>query len=276
MIVNYIYAFVQCKTVGVSLKGQVALVTGAGSADGIGFAIARLLVTDGATVVISSTTDRIFDRVAELQAIGATALGVVADLMDDGAASELVAQAIGFAGGVDICVNNAGMVAVGGANTNVPITATTDIQWSDGINRNLTTCFAVTRSVLLQMRKSGYGRIVNVASTSGPLQAFTGDVAYHAAKAGMVGFTRAVALECAAQGITVNAVAPGWIKTGSQTGVERDAGLVSPIGRSGTSLEVAVAIRFLADPSASYITGQLLVVDGGNSLPEDRSAKLNQ
>jgi len=259
-----------------SLKGQAALVTGAGSADGIGFAIARLLAADGATVVISSTTDRIFDRVAELQAIGATALGLVADLMDDGAAEELVAQAVRFAGGVDICVNNAGMVAVGGAMSDVPITATTDVQWSDGINRNLTTCFAVTRSVLPQMRKRGYGRIVNVASTSGPLQAFTGDVAYHAAKAGMVGFTRAVALECAAQGITVNAVAPGWIKTGSQTDIERDAGMVSPMGRSGTSLEVAAAIRFLADPSASYITGQLLIVDGGNSLPEDRSAKLNQ
>jgi 3-oxoacyl-[acyl-carrier protein] reductase len=121
------------------------------------------------------------------------------------------------------------------------------------------------------MRTHEYGRVVNVASTSGPLQAFVGDVAYHAAKAGMLGFTRAAALECAGVGITVNAVAPGWIATGSQSIAEQAAGERTPMRRSGTPAEVAVAIRFLADPTASYITGQLLVVDGGNSLPEDRA-----
>ena len=121
------------------------------------------------------------------------------------------------------------------------------------------------------MRRQAYGRVVNISSTSGPVQVFWGDVAYHAAKAGMLGLTRAVALETAGNGITVNAVAPGWIASGSQPHGERVAGTLSPVGRSGTPAEVAAAIRFLADPSASYVTGQLLVVDGGNSLPEDRS-----
>jgi 3-oxoacyl-[acyl-carrier protein] reductase len=120
------------------------------------------------------------------------------------------------------------------------------------------------------MRSAGYGRIVNVASTSGPVQAFVGDVGYHAAKAGMVGLTRAAALEVAAEGITVNAVAPGWIATGSQMAFEAAAGGLSPMGRSGSPEEVAAVVRFLVDPAASYVTGQLVVVDGGNSLPEDR------
>ncbi len=163
------------------------------------------------------------------------------------------------------------MIAVGSAATDADIEHTTDASWHDGIERNLTTCFAVTRAVVAVMRRSGYGRVVNISSTSGPVQVFHGDVAYHAAKAGMVGFTRAVALETAGHGITVNAVAPGWIASGSQLQFEQVAGALTPIGRSGTPDEIAAAVRFLADRSASYITGQLVVVDGGNSLPEDRS-----
>jgi 3-oxoacyl-[acyl-carrier protein] reductase len=222
-------------------------------------------------VVISSTSDRIHDRVSEITNVGGSAVGVVADLMEPGAAARLVRVALAVAGHIDICVNNAGMIAVGGAATEAALHTTTDEQWHDGIERNLTTCFSVTRAVIATMRSHEYGRVVNVASTSGPVQAFVGDVAYHAAKAGMLGFTRAVALECAGVGITVNAVAPGWIATGSQSLAEQAAGERTPMRRSGTPAEVAAAVRFLADPSASYVTGQLLVVDGGNSLPEDRA-----
>ena len=253
-----------------SLTGQVALVTGAGNELGIGFAIASALAASGADVVVSSTTDRIVDRANELQALGVRSLGVVGDLMQPGAADDLVRTTIDFGGRLDICVNNAGMIAIGGTVTAAAVDETTDARWHDGIERSLTTCFAVTRAAIAAMRERRYGRIINIGSTSGSLQAFTGDVAYHAAKAGMQGLTRAAALEVAAIGITVNAVAPGWIKSGSQPHSERKAGTLTPMGRSGTPAEVAVAVRFLADPMASYITGQLLVIDGGNSLPEDR------
>jgi len=145
--------------------------------------------------------------------------------------------------------------------------------WHLSLERNLTSCFLVTRAVLPILRSRRYGRIINIASTSGPVQAFVGDAAYHAAKAGMWGFTRACALESASDGITVNAVAPGWIATASQLESEVAAGELTPMRRSGTPEEVAFAVRFLADPAASYITGQLLIVDGGNSVPEDRAWK---
>jgi 3-oxoacyl-[acyl-carrier protein] reductase len=255
----------------VKLTDQVAIVTGAGSLGGIGFACAKALAADGAHVVIASTTDRIKDRVAELEALGYAASGFVGDLMEAGVAEQLAASAFDVADRIDICVNNAGMIAVGIEPRSRATTDVTADEWADSLHRNLTTCFNVTRACLTAMRTRGYGRIVNVASTSGPVQAFLGDPGYHAAKAGMIGLTRAVALEVAGAGITVNAVSPGWIATGAQLTIEHTAGSYTPLGRSGTPDEVAAAVRFLADPTASFITAQQIVVDGGNSLPEDRS-----
>ena len=256
---------------GKELHSQVALVTGAGSPGGIGFASARLIGRDGAVVILVSTTDRIHDRAAELEKMGIRARGVVANLADPDLVDNLVKDIQQRYGRLDICINNAGMTAVGEQQLEAAVDDITLEEWHLSIERNLTTCFLVTRAVLPLMRAQKYGRIVNVTSTSGPVQAFTGDAAYHAAKAGMWGYTRACALETAADGITVNAVAPGWIATASQLESEKKAGLLSPMKRSGTPDEVAFAIRFLSDPAASYITGQLLIVDGGNSVPEDRS-----
>jgi 3-oxoacyl-[acyl-carrier protein] reductase len=254
-----------------NLHDQVAIVTGAGSPGGIGFACAEALAADGAHVVIASTTDRITERVDELLARGYAATGFVGDLMVEGVADTLASTALAVAGRIDICVNNAGMIALGIEPRSRATTEVSADEWADSLHRNLTTCFSVTRACLNPMRDRGYGRIVNVASTSGPVQAFLGDPGYHAAKAGMIGFTRAVALEVAGAGITVNAVSPGWIATGAQLTIEHTAGSYTPLGRSGTPAEVAAAVRFLADPTASFITAQQIVVDGGNSLPEDRS-----
>lgn len=255
------------------LAGQVALVTGAGSPTGIGIAVARSLLADGAGVLIVGLTERIHERALELgERFGPDAVeGVRADLTEPGTVDELIDGIDRRHGRLDIVVNNAGMIAAGEDHVDADVSDYDHPTWRRTIDRNLTSCFSVTRAAVAPMRRAGYGRIVNVASTSGPVQAFVGDVGYHAAKAGMIGLTRAVALETASEGITVNAVAPGWIATGSQTQWETEAGRRTPVGRSGTPDEVAAVIRFLVDPTASYVTGQLVVVDGGNSLPEDRT-----
>ena len=255
------------------LHNQTALITGAGSPNGIGFAIARALGLDGAQVILVSTTSRIHDRSIELKNEGIEAKGFVADLTHPQEVQHIIDEIKSAFGRLDICVNNAGMTAVGETQFESRVDDIPLEEWNRSLERNLTSCFLVTAAVLPLMRAQKYGRIINIASTSGPVQVFVGDAAYHAAKAGMWGYTRACALETASDGITVNAVAPGWIATASQLESEIAAGLLCPMKRSGTPAEVGYAVRFLADPGASYITGQLIVVDGGNSLPEDRAWK---
>ena len=253
------------------LTGQAALVTGAGSPDGIGFACARLLGAAGARVVVTSTTSRIDERVAELRAEDIEAFGVPADLTDSSQAGLLVHSTLQHFGQLDVLVNNAGMTSVTDpADSHTDATTMSDAVWRAGISRNLDTAFFVTRAALRPMLAAGYGRVVNVASVTGPVMAMVGNADYGAAKAGMVGLTRSLAVEVGRSGITVNAVCPGWITTGSQTEHEHAQGLRTPVGRSATPDEVASAVLWLATPSASYVTGQAVVVDGGNSIAEER------
>jgi 3-oxoacyl-[acyl-carrier protein] reductase len=255
----------------IDLTGQAALVTGAGSETGIGFASARLLGAAGARVVVTSTTSRIEDRVGQLQAAGVDAFGVPADLTDSSEATALVERAVQHFGRLDIVVNNAGMTSVTDpAEGHTDASTMSDEAWRAGISRNLDTAFFVTRAALRPMLVAGYGRVVNVASITGPVMAMVGNADYGAAKAGMVGLTRSLAVEVARTGVTVNAVCPGWIATASQTEEEHRQGLRTPIGRSATPDEIAHAVVWLSSPGASYITGQAVVVDGGNSIAEER------
>jgi 3-oxoacyl-[acyl-carrier protein] reductase len=249
--------------------GRVALITGAGSETGIGFATARLMGRGGARVAIASTSARIHERVAELDREGIEAGGHVGDLVAEGAAERIVEEVLASAGGrLDILVNNAGMVAVGSPEESSAVADIDPAEWDSGIARNLRTAFSVTRAALCPLIASGNGRIVFVSSVTGPLVANPGSAAYGAAKAGILGLMRSMAIELGRQGVTVNAVLPGWIATGSQLPEEAIGGENTPLGRSGTPAEVAEAICFLASDAAGYITGQGIIVDGGNTIQE--------
>jgi 3-oxoacyl-[acyl-carrier protein] reductase len=254
------------------LREQTAVITGAGSAGGIGFAVARRLHAAGVSVVITSTTDRIHSRARELEAGGAGVLSFIADLTVETEVQRLVDSVLSRLGRIDILVNNAGMAQSGRPMEGKPLLETSFAEWQNQIAITLHTAFRMTRAVLPGMTRQKYGRIVNVTSVTGPLVSNRGSAAYGAAKAAMDGMMRAVALETACDGITINGVAPGWISTASSTESEKTAGLHTPLGRAGSPDEVAAAVCFLASPEASYITGQILIVDGGNVLQENKGA----
>ncbi|MBI3929386.1 MAG: 3-oxoacyl-[acyl-carrier-protein] reductase [Armatimonadetes bacterium] len=241
------------------LKGQVALVTGAGR--GIGKTIASELAGRGADVVLASRTESQLEQVAEeIRALGRRALVVRADVSDSDSVGEMVRKALDEFGKIDVLVNNAGVT-----RDNL-LLRMKDADWDEVLQTNLRSAFLCTRAVSRGMLKQRYGRIINITSVIGQV-GNAGQANYAASKAGLIGFTRSVARELASRQITVNAVAPGYIETEMTARLSEKVkeGILSqiPLGSMGTGEDVAHVVAFLALPRSRYITGQVFNVDGG-------------
>ena len=254
-----------------ALTGQVAIVTGCGSPSGIGVATARALGQLGASVVMTATGDHIQERVRELRAEGLNVDGIAADLTSEGGSRSVLDFAIAAVGAPSILVNNAGMSSQGSVVESGAAADISEEEWHSGLRRNLDTAFHMSRAVIPHMRRHGFGRIVFVSSVTGPVMAMRSESAYAAAKAGMIGLMRSIAIDEAQFGITANAVAPGWIATGAQTEDEAQNGIGVPLGRSGDPIEVAAIITALCSTGAGYTTGQVFTIDGGNAIAEERT-----
>ncbi|MDQ7841730.1 MAG: 3-oxoacyl-ACP reductase family protein [bacterium] len=242
------------------LDGKVALVTGASGE--IGSRVAVALACEGAALVVhfGANSEAALTVVREIEAAGGQARAVGADLSRPEEAAGMIAAALEAYGRLDILVNNAGIVRDG------HVLSMRDEDWQAVLDTNLSGTFYCIRAVLREFLRQRRGRIINITSTAGQ-GGSTGQANYVAAKAGVIGLTRAVAREVGARGITANAVAPGYIAAGMTEGpvpedVERYLAQI-PLGRAGTADDVAAAVVFLASDEAGYISGQVLNVDGG-------------
>ena len=240
------------------LAGQVALVTGASR--GIGAAIAQNLAAAGATVVVNYASSPAAAEavVNQISAAGGQAWAHQANVADEEQVDALIKAVLEREGRLDVLVNNAGITRDG------LLMRMKTADWQSVIDLNLTGVFLCTRAVSRSMLKARAGRIINITSVVG-LMGNPGQANYSAAKAGVIGLTRSNAAEFAARGVTVNAVAPGFIESDMTAELDKEPILKAiPMGRMGSATEVAGAVRFLAaDPAAAYMTGQVLQVDGG-------------
>lgn len=254
------------------LSGRLVVVTGVGAKNSIGYATARALGELGAKLFVTSQSDRCLERAEDLKNEGFEAVGFSADLTIEAEIEKLVSEIV-MVGKVYALINNAGMSSIaqpmGTTGESNSLENSTKESFEFSVSRNLTSAFLLTKKLLPALRESK-GRVVNITSVTGPIMAMKNEAGYAAAKAGLMGLTRSIALDEAPNGITANAVAPGWIATDNQTDLEKDQGPKIPLGRSASPEEVGRVVAFLASPAASYITGQLIVVDGGNSIAEER------
>jgi 3-oxoacyl-[acyl-carrier protein] reductase len=245
------------------LAGRTALVTG--SSRGIGRAIALHLASQGARVVVNYRTqgDEAAAVCREIEAAGGLALAVAADVSQSAEVERLFAAAAEAYGGVDVLVNNAGI-----ARDNL-LPRMSEDDWDAVLDTNLKSAYLCSRTAVRGMMRARWGRIVNVSSVIA-LGANPGQANYAAAKAGLIALTRTLAREIGSRGVTVNAVAPGFVETGMTRDLTEQARSTLTdriaLGRLGTAEDVASAVGFLCSPAGSYITGHVLVVDGGLSL----------
>jgi 3-oxoacyl-[acyl-carrier protein] reductase len=241
------------------LANQIAVVTGAGR--GIGRAIALKFAAEGAGVVCVSRTQENSEKVAnEIGALGKKAWAFAVNVSDSAAVNAAAEKILADCGKVDILVNNAGVTRDG------LLMRMSDEDWDTVLNTNLKGAFFFTKAFFRTFAKQRAGRIINISSVIG-LIGNAGQSNYAASKAGLIGFTQSVARELAGRGVTVNAIAPGFIETDmtSELNEELKANILRqiPLGRFGAAEDIANAALFLASPSARYVTGQVLTVDGG-------------
>jgi 3-oxoacyl-[acyl-carrier protein] reductase len=240
------------------LEGKVACITGVAKPNSIGFATASVFGQEGAALAIADISDKTHDCAEALRGLGYEVSSHTADLTKSDQVRRVVAEALTHHGCVDVLVNNAGLAVAGPSRPPYRNLADMDVaKWDFGIAINLSSQFLVTRSIVGHMIERGYGRIVNVSSTTGPV----------------LGLTRGLALEVAGQGILVNAVAPGWVDTGGSSARGLAAGSATPLKRAAQPIEIARLIAFLASAENTYMTGQLIVIDGGNGIDEYHGPK---
>jgi 3-oxoacyl-[acyl-carrier protein] reductase len=246
------------------LAGRLALVTGA--ARGIGLGITRRLAEEGVEVILVDLLDEVQAVAAAIVERGGKAEAIRVDIADEVAVAGLLAEVDGRHRRLDILVNNAG-ISIKRNGAKVPLEETSAGDWARTMAVNLTAPFLLCRAALPIMRRGGWGRIVNIASQSGRTRPESTNGPYAASKAGLIGFSRVLAGEVADGGITVNCVAPGIIETPLQAmyGAEVQQAMLRriPLGRKGTSEEVASAVAYLASEEAAYITGTVIDVNGG-------------
>ncbi len=244
----------------IDLTGKSALITG--GSRGIGKAIALRLARQGADVAFSyrGNAEAAKETAAEIESIGKKAVAIQGDVKDPASAEAVVKSALEAFGKIDILVNNAGITR------DDLIMRMSEEAWRDVLETNLFGAFWMTKAVTRPMLKARAGRIINITSVSGQAGQM-GQANYSSAKAGLIGLTKATARELASRGITVNAVAPGFVLTeltkDLPEALQNEITSRTPLGRFGTTEEVADAVAFLASDEAGYITGQVLAVDGG-------------